>query len=86
MRHFIKHLSHYMVLFGILFAGFAGLVMFSYDKALQVATASALVASYAAWGITHHYLDKDLHPETVLEYIVVAVLGFVIIFSLIIRA
>ena len=85
MKHFTKNLSHYMVLFGILLAGFAGLILFSYDKNLQIATASALVLSYASWGVAHHYLDNDLHLETVLEYIVVAVLGFVIIFSLIIR-
>lgn len=86
MKHFLKHLGHYTVLFGILLAGFAGLILFSYDKAFQVATASALVLSYAVWGIAHHYLDKDLYLETVIEYAVVAVLGFVIIFSLIIRA
>lgn len=74
-----------MVLLGILLAGFAGLILFSYDKAFQVATATALVFSYAAWGVTHHYLDRDLHLETVIEYVVVALLGFVIIFSLIIR-
>lgn len=85
MKSFIRHLSHYMVLFGILLAGFAGLILFSYDKAFQISVASALVLSYASWGITHHYLDHDLHLETVIEYIVVAILGFVIIFSMIIR-
>lgn len=74
-----------MVLFGILLAGFTGLILFSYDKAFQVAVSLALVASYVSWGVTHHYLDRDLHLETVVEYLVVAVLGFVIIFSLIIR-
>jgi hypothetical protein len=86
MRHFLKHLSHYTVLFGILLAGFIGLVLFSYDKAFQVAVATALVLSYASWGIAHHYLDHELRLETVIEYIVVAILGFVIIFSLIIRS
>jgi len=85
MRHFLKHLSHYMVLFGILLAGFAGLILFSYDKAFQVAVATALVASYVSWGVVHHYLDRDLRLETVIEYLVVAVLGFVIIFSVVIR-
>ena len=74
-----------MVLFGILLAGFTGLVLFSYDKPFQIAVASALVASYVSWGIVHHYLDNDLHMETVIEYIVVAILGFVIIFSMVIR-
>ena len=32
MKDLTKHLSHYMALFGVLLAGFAGLVIFSYDK------------------------------------------------------
>lgn len=85
MKSFVKNLSHYMVLFGILLAGFAGLILFSYDKAFQMAVASALVFSYVAWGAAHHYLDRDLHLETIIEYLVVAILGFVIILSMVIR-
>ncbi len=85
MKSFTKHLSHYMVLFGILLAAFAGLILFSYDKNFQVAIALALLLSYVAWGVTHHYLHRDLHIETVIEYLVVATLGFVLIFSMIVR-
>jgi hypothetical protein len=85
MKPFLKDLSHYMVLFGILLAGFAGLILFSYDKNFQVAVAAALVSAYVSWGMVHHYLHKDLHFEVVLEYLIVAILGFVIIFSVIIR-
>ena len=85
MKSITKHLSHYMALFGILLAGFAGLILFSYDKNFQVAVALALSLSYVAWGLAHHYLHKDLHLETFIEYLVVAALGFVIIFSLLLR-
>ena len=85
MKDLTRHLSHYMALFGILFAGFAGLILFSYDKNFQVAVALALSVSYVSWGVTHHYLHKDLHIETFFEYLAVAVLGFVIIFSLVLR-
>lgn len=74
-----------MALFGVLLAGFAGLILFSYDKNFQVGVALALSLSYVAWGVIHHYLHKDLHIETFIEYLVVAVLGFVIIFSLLLR-
>lgn len=74
-----------MVLFGILLAGFSGLILFSYDKSFQTAVALALVAGYTSWGIVHHYLHRDLHFEIVLEYLIIAVLGFVTIFSLVIR-
>ena len=83
MKSIVKDLSHYMVLFGILLAGFAGLILFSYDKNFQVAVALALSISYIAWGIIHHHLHKNLHLETVIEYIVVAALGFVLIFSMV---
>ena len=85
MKDLTKHISHYTALFAILIAGFSGLILFSYDKNFQIAVAAALASSYVAWGITHHHLHKDLHIETIVEYIVVALLGFVIIFSLIIR-
>ena len=80
-----KHLSHYMALFGILLAGFAGLILFSYDKNFQIAVSFALAVAYVTWGVVHHHLHRDLHIETFIEYLVVAILGFVIIFSLIVR-
>jgi len=80
-----EHLSHYLTLFGILLMGFAGLILFSYDKNFQIAVGLALSASYVAWGVTHHYLHHDLHMETFIEYLVIAALGFVIIFGVIVR-
>jgi hypothetical protein len=85
MKAFVRDLSHYLVLFGILLAGFTGLVLFSYDKAFQIAVASALVLSYVSWGMVHHFLHHDLHVETIIEYLVVAILGFVIILTVVIR-
>lgn len=84
MHHF-KNLSHYLALFGILIAGFAGLVLFSYDRDFQIGIAVATTLAYIAWGIIHHMLHKDLHIETVIEYIAVALLGFVILYTLVIR-
>lgn len=85
MKPIARDLPHYMLLFGILLAGFAGLVLFSYDKNFQAAVAIATAASYVVWGIIHHMFHKDLHFEVFLEYVAIAVLGLAIIFSLIIR-
>ena len=85
MRNFARHLPHYMLLFGILFAGFAGLILFSYDKDFQIAIAVATAVSYVIWGVTHHYLHRDLHLEVFIEYIAVAFLGSTILLSLILR-
>lgn len=80
-----KHIPHYFLLFGILLAGFAGLIVFSYDKKFQTAIALGLALSYISWGIVHHIVHKDFHLEVLFEYIAIAALGFIIIFSLIIR-
>ena len=66
--------------------GFAGLVLFSYDKYFQISIAVAAAASYVAWGIVHHILHKDFHLEIILEYLAVSILGLTIIFSLVIRS
>jgi hypothetical protein len=85
MRAFAKDLPHYMLLGGILIAGFAGLILFSYDINFQVAVAVATAVSYVAWGIIHHRIHRDLHLEVIIEYIAVSLLGLVILFSLILR-
>ena len=86
MRNIARHLPHYMALFGLLLAGFAGFTIFSYDKSFQMAVAIATAIAYVLWGVVHHYLHKDLHIETVVEYIAVAALGLVILFTLVIRS
>lgn len=85
MKKFFRDLPHYLTLFGILFAGFIGFTLFSYDKGFQVAVSVATASSYVIWGIVHHLLHKDLYLEVVFEYISIAFLGLVILFSLVIR-
>ncbi len=86
MKSFTKHLPHYLTLIGILFASFAGLILFSYDKYFQLSVAVAGACAYVAWGITHHILHKDYSFEVFLEYLAVAVLGLTLIFSLVARS
>jgi hypothetical protein len=86
MKAFSRQLSHYLTLGGIIFAGFAGLMLFSYDKHFQLAIATATATGYFTWGIVHHILNRDFHIEIALEYLAVAILGLTIIFSLAIGA
>jgi len=81
-----KHLPHYISLIGILGAGVTGFIIFSHDRQFQGAVSIALASGYVAWGVIHHYLHKDLYVSVVIEYLVIATLGLVIIFSLIFRA
>lgn len=86
MKYMTRHIQHYLPLIGILLAGFLGFWIFSYDQVFQMAIALGLSASYVSWGIIHHYIHKDLHASVVVEYLAVALLGLVVVYSLIIRA
>ena len=82
----MNHFSHYLSLAGIFAAAIVGIYVFSYDPNLQMAVVLATAAGYVAWGVIHHWLHRDLYPSVIVEYLIVAILGVVLIFSLIFRA
>jgi hypothetical protein len=74
MKHH-KHAVHYIPLFAVFAVGIIGFLIFPYDRALQIAIATALAVSYATWGIVHHTIERDLSLEVILEYIFVSAIG-----------
>ncbi len=85
MKSFGKHLSHYVPLFGLLAAGFVAFWLFSYDRVFQIAVSISTALAYVLWGVVHHYIHRDLNLSVIVEYLVIASLGLVVIFSLIFR-
>lgn len=86
IRRTTRHIQHYLPLVGIIVAGVFGFVVFSYDRRFQAAITIATAAGYFVWGMVHHHLHRDLHFPVVLEYLAIAALGVVIVFSLLFRA
>lgn len=86
MKSIARHIQHYLPLLGIFFAGVLGFVVFDYDKNFQGVITLATASSYVTWGLVHHYLHGDLHFSVVLEYVAIAALGVVMVFSVIFRA
>jgi len=86
MKKITKDIQHYLPLIGILLAGILGFVWFSYDKGFQAAVVIAVAIAYVSWGLVHHAIHRDLHLSVIIEYIVIASLGLVIVFSLLFRA
>jgi EamA domain-containing membrane protein RarD len=86
MEDFSKHITHYVALFAVLFAGVAGFWVFSYERLFQAAVAVSVAVSYVVWGIVHHTIHKDLTGSVIVEYILIATLGLIIVFSLIFSA
>jgi len=86
MKHLARHLPHYLPLLGIFAAGVVAFYVSSYDRIFQTGVAIAVAVSYVAWGIVHHYLHRDLYLAVIIEYIAVAALGLVLVFSLVLRS
>ena len=86
MNKLARDIQHYIPLVGIFLAGILGFLMFSFDRVFQATLAVGLAIAYVFWGLVHHHIHKDLHISVILEYIVIAVLGVVIVFSLLFRA
>ena len=86
MKKFAKDLPHYASLIGVLLAGAAGFVIFPYDKAFQMAIAFGLAGAYLTWGIVHHVIHRDFDASVFAEYLAIAALGLIIVFSLLLRA
>ena len=79
-------MKHYSPLIGIFLAGIVGFWLFSYSKSFQLALAISMSLGYISWGIIHHYLHKDLAIEVVVEYVFFAILGFLLMYSIISRS
>ena len=86
LKQITRHLPHYLSLIGIFIAGILGFFLFSYDRAFQISVVVAVAFGYVVWGIVHHKLHNDLHLSVVIEYIAVAILGLVVVFSLVFQA
>ncbi len=86
MEKFKKHIPHYFPLAGILAAGIFAFYFFSYDRFFQIGVVVALAMAYVSWGVIHHTIHKDISLGVVLEYLAVAVLGVIMLLSLIFRS
>jgi hypothetical protein len=86
MTRLTKHLPHYVPLIAVILAGVVGFTIFSYDQAFQTMILVAVSVSYVIWGIIHHKIHDDLSLFVVIEYLVIASLGLVVVLSLLFRA
>ena len=77
----MKSLVHYLSLVIILAVSFTGLLIFRYHPLRSFAIIFT-AAAYFVWGIFHHLALGTLHRKVVLEYLSLAILGAIIIATL----
>lgn len=81
-----KDFVHYLVLAVILNIGLGAFWYFQYLRTIQLWVVAFTSVAFVTWGIIHHYLCQELHLRVVLEYLATAILGFLVIWFLLLRA
>lgn len=76
---------HYLVLAFFFTLAIVSFTILSFNQLFQALVAVFMAVIYIFWGILHHYIHDDLYPSVVIEYLLVASIGLVIVFSLILR-
>lgn len=79
------HFAHYLALLFILGSGLFAFFYFRSFPQVQVISIFVTASFYVLWGIIHHYLEGDLHLRIIAEYAAIALLGFLVLFSVVNR-
>lgn len=75
--------NHYIVLASMLGAGFSLSLYFRYSREAQAYVIVMTALAYILWGVVHHKLVHYLTIGVILEYVLVAALGSLVILSLV---
>ena len=75
-----KHL-HMVVLFVILGFSLFTFTLLGGKRDLQFLVGFMSALSYIMWGIIYHVIEHDLYPRVVLEYVLVATVGMVLLYT-----
>lgn len=76
-----NHFIHYSILVGgLAVIGFL-IMLFRYDPFKQAGAVLAGSIFYSSWGIIHHAIEGRLTKLIALEYVLLSLLAFVVIFA-----
>jgi hypothetical protein len=75
-----KHL-HLLVLVIILGFSLFTFTLLSGKQDLQFLVGFMSALSYVMWGIIYHVIERDLYPRVVLEYVLVAAVGMILMYT-----
>lgn len=78
-----EHFWHFLVLIALLLMGSTFILYFRADHTMVIWGTVGMSASYVLWGVLHHWKEGTLHPKVLAEYVLMAVLGSLILLSVI---
>lgn len=84
-QDFCTHKLHYFALIIILIVGYGGFLFFSFDRQTQLLIGVIVSASYAVWGIVHHFAEHNLNWKIMVEYTLFSIISLAVTISLVLR-
>lgn len=81
IKKYLKRVS-LGIFFTLVLVGGATLFLFQHNSTIQLQIMSILSVIYLFWALVHHYLDKSLTVEIVVEYVLIASLVIVVLSSI----
>ena len=77
----VHHLVDRIAFILVVIIGVILFFSFSYSHSAQLFVIFGMVSFYFLWGIFHHFRDKTLDLEVFFEYLAIALIAIVLIFS-----
>ncbi len=77
----LRHLTHYIVLLAIMMTGLVAMIASGRSTLTHTVILILLSISYFVWGLVHQFLEKELHLEIILEYLLFSLLGLAFVFG-----
>lgn len=75
----LRHLSHYVVLLILMLTGLIALIFTGKSTVFHTTILVFTAAAYFFWGLVHQALEKELHAEIILEYLLFSLLGLALV-------
>jgi len=70
-----RHLFHYLFLLIFSLLAISAIIYLPNQKIVKSSIIVLFSLIYFLWGIFHHTIESDIHPEIVMEYLLFALLG-----------
>lgn len=71
----LRHIFHYSILLIMMVAGIIAIIFTGRNLSAQTGIVILIGFAYFVWGLVHHALERTLHAEVVIEYLLLAALG-----------
>lgn len=78
--------NYYLILLVILNFGALMFYLLRFSPFYQMWVMFLTSLAYIFWGLIHHFLEEDLHPKVILEYVLIALLVNLVVMTLLFRA